>query len=233
MKLLHPTMLSILCAILLGCGASDDTSNKTTNVSYEGFWYNVSNDAYLEIMNNTALFRDCSVNNGYRVSESNELVGDTILTESTTYNLLRIDNNLTLSVEGFGKVSKFELQPSLPSVCTGDAIEITFSSPTSATAGIVTSFMVNFDYRLSSKTKGIVHLGFNTDTNNPRDTVLSNSTFLISQAETGSGSLSADIKPVYYNMPDSFKISVILTEDPLLGAPISLSSYDVDVTVTQ
>ena len=67
-----------------------------------------------------------------------ELDGDTILLGSLTYNLLRVDNKLTLSTEGFGDIAELTLQSSTPSICTGDAIKITFNSPTSATEGMLT-----------------------------------------------------------------------------------------------
>ncbi len=228
MRLIHAVLISMSCLILFGCSDSDDT----TSVSYEGNWYNTSADSYLEITNsNTALFRECSVNNGYQVVGSGELEGDSIPSGSFTYKLLRAGNKLTLSAEGLGDIAELILQSSIPSVCTGDAIEITFGSPTSATEGILTTFTVNFDYRLISRDSAIVYFGFNTS--NSSNFTLTDNTFEITQAESGSGSLTADIMPVFYDSPDSFSIYVNISENPHPDVWAPLSSDNMAITVTQ
>lgn len=228
MNIIQTIVVIALCLFLIGCDGSDNSNSP----SFKGNWYNQTTDDYLEIKNNNTVFiRECSVNNGYHVISSGEIDGDTLYFGSFAYKLSRESNKLTVSSENSGFIWEYILQLSIPSNCTGDAIEITFISPSSVTEGMLTTFVVNFDYRLVSKENGIVYLGFNKT--GPDTFTISDSTFEITQAESGSGSLSAATLPVYYSPPDSFAVIVGISEN---SSPIPgefLSRDNMAVTVTQ
>ncbi len=209
----------------MSCGGGD-----SSDTSYEGYWRSLVTDHYLEIASdNTVTYRACAVNDGYRATHSGTITGDNLVFDSVNYQLTLADNSLTISDDANGVLSEYVRASSLPSVCTGDAIELTFISPTITTEGVVTTYMVNFDYRLASTNSGIVYLGFNTF--NVTDATLTSSTLEINNAETGSGSLSADVTPVYYDLPDSFFLYINLSENPHPVPWTPLASDLMTVTV--
>jgi len=219
-----------MTSIIISCGGGSGSGNNI-GVSYEGIWYNTSIDNYIEITNSEVLYRVCSINDGYRVSLKGKVDGDNFNILNTILKLSLSGDSLTISDSSSGSIVKYSRKSSIPVVCTGDAIEITLIAPTSVTEGLLTTFVVNFDYRLTSTNSGIVYFGFNTDVVN--SFTLTENTFKIVNAETSSGSLTADTLPVLYNLPDSFMLYVNLSNDPHPTPWVALSSDFIPVTVTK
>ncbi len=231
MNITRPASLCISCLILFSCGDSGDS----TNTPYEGNWYDASSDSYLEITSDGTVFtRKCTINDGYSATESHKITdNDTLFFNSYSYELSRTGDKLTLSGEiaGNNHIIELVLKSSIPSACINDTIEITSVSPASVVEGISTEFTVSFDYRLTSKDAGIVYLGFNTS--DPDGFILTDNTFEITQAELGSGSLTATEIPVFYDSPDSFKAYINLSENPHPTSWTPLQSVFASITVTK
>jgi len=220
--------IALICQMLIGC-FGDDSDNSNTS-PYAGAWYNESGKHYLEIeSDNTVTMRQCTMHNGYAPFYTGSVDGDKLDIFSMSFNLSLEGNILTLKDADGNVIFEYVRASSVPDVCNGDAIEITFSSPTSVTEGILTTFQVDFDYRLSSTNNGIVYLGFNTGEANAF--TLTTSTFEVYTTGTGSASLSADIIPVLYSSPDSFAIYVNISENPHPGSWSPLASNIIDVRV--
>lgn len=136
---------------------------------FSGHWYNSKSDYYLEIKSNGEIFDYyCTVNNGYQTDgmtkgtiEGNQIllpesdppiyVYDVSTNVSLNDNIMGIEFTLSWDENIIDQTySELEKSSQIPAVCTGDAIEITYASPTTATAGQETQFVVNFDYRLAS-----------------------------------------------------------------------------------
>lgn len=201
-KLLVLTLLT--GPLLLGCGGGGDSGN-----SFAGIWHSTSADEYLEIQSSgLAKHRVCSINDGYPVRNVGRINGNTLEIDSETYGIWLENDILNVLRDYDDRIFEFIRAWSVPDACAGDAIEITYVSPARATEGALTTFIVNFDYRLSSTTSGIVDLGFNL---NDADTFrFTGGVLEITGTGTGSGSLSAEVSPVFYEPPESFKAAVSL-----------------------
>jgi len=221
----------ITSQILLGCGGGDDSGNDS-GTSYVGFWRSTSAAHYVEVTkDNTAYIRECTVSNGYSIAYTGKVNGNDFSLLNFVYKLSLAQDVMTITTPSTNYTREYARASSIPDVCTDDAIDVTFVSPTATTEGTSTNFIVNFDYRLASKNNGIVHLGFNVDR---ADLItLTNSTLEITSAETGSGSLSATISPVFYAAPDSFQLYMFLSENPQADPWIPLSSEMVSINVTK
>ena len=91
-----------------------------------------------------------------------------------------------------------------------DAVEITSVTPTTAAADTSITFVVTFNYRLSSVPTGVVNLGFFTDPDSQRLTPQE----LRVLRGAGTGTLSATIAPTSYTRTTDFAVGVLLSEDP-------------------
>lgn len=158
--------------------------------------------------------------------------GNQIYTDYSTGKLSISDDTLTITDTTSGETGEYIKESSLPVVCYGDAIEITYFTPETAIEGVPTTFLVNFDYRLSSVDSATVYLGFNTDFVNGFS--LSDNTLGITEQGTGTGSFSQEVSPVFYAAPDSFKMSVILVEGIQPNISFSARSYQIaEIPVAQ
>lgn len=220
--------LILFSLFLSGCGGG---SNNGTD-SYQGYWKHEFVDTYLEIRSdNIARIRACSLNDGYVETDSGTLVDDELTIGSAVFNLALSGDSLIVTDDIIGAEVIFSRVASIPGECTGDAIEITSVTPSSVNEGVLTTFTVNFDYRLVSVENAIVDVGFNnTDPNIAR---LTEDTWEINSASLGSGWFVVDMTPVYYAEPDNFIVSVFLSENPHPTKWFPLSSSQSIITVTQ
>ena len=227
MKLINLVFFIFLCGILVSC--SENGGNST---SFNGNWYLATSDTFVEISSDDTVFiRECTLNDGYRVSYTGTINGDTIFLNDGGELILRLESDtLFVTVVSTDEVLELARMDSIPSLCQGDAIEITYVSPTSAIEGVLTTYIVNFDYRLSSSDSGEITLSFNTVDPNGFEVL---DTLILPQAETSSGSLTADVVPILYSSPNSFELSVDLWRYPRSSFPTSIYTARYAITVTQ
>ncbi|MGB5080769.1 MAG: hypothetical protein WBO23_08500 [Burkholderiales bacterium] len=211
---------------LMGCG-SGGGSDTPVQAPYAGNWYVASSDVYLEIKtDNTAVVRVCSAT-GYKAVVTGTIQGDSLTVFSTTFNLVRNGDTLTI-VDPTGLKVDFAQANAIPAVCPNDFIEITSVNPTTGTVNVPTSFTVSFDYQLVSKDNGIINLGFITSP----PSALTSSALTVTRG-AGSGSLTAFASPVEVPSPGSFSAFVILSEDPHLATWSPLKSDVEPIVVVQ
>lgn len=214
----------------MGCGSGGDSGDTPAQGPYVGNWHHASSDVYLEIQtDNTVVVRTCSAN-GYKAQGTGTIQGDSLTLSSTTFNLLRNGDALTL-VDPDGLKVELALTGAIPAVCSNDFIEITSVNPTTGTANVLTLFTVNFDYRLATKDNGIIYLGFNIPSD-PDAFALTSSTLAVTRG-AGSSSLTASGLPVEYPSPGSFAAYVNLSENPHPDAWTPLSYRTVPIVVVQ
>jgi len=226
-----PLVAALIATLsLVGCGGGGGGGGGDTPVqaSYVGNWYQASSDSYLEIKtDNTAVLRVCSAT-GYKAAGTGTIQGDTLSLSSTTLNLLRNGDTLTLVVPSAVKV-EFTLAGAIPAACPNNFIEITSVNPTTGTANVPTSFTVNFDYQLTTKDNGIIYLGFNIS---GPDAFTLTSSITVTRG-TRSDSLTASAAPVAYPSPGSFAAYLNLSEYPHPVEWTPLSSSTVPIVVVQ
>lgn len=196
MKSIIPTTL--LGLFLVGCGSDskDDTSE------YSGLWYYLESDTYFDISNSGSLSSySCTLNDGYVIEKniSGVIEGNSLQiidngVETSVFTLERDDTVLTIASDEITLL--FEKSDPIPNGCLGNAIEISFSSPLEAIEGIETSFIVNFDYRLTAASAD-VEIGFTSDESGSY-TISAQESFSIDESGLGSGSLMVDEVPVIF-----------------------------------
>lgn len=111
-----------------------------------------------------------------------------------------------------------------------DAITITSVTPDAVADGVPVTVTVNFNYRLQTKPKGIVYLGFNTT--GEADTYILAADRLTVGPGTGSSSLVAVVQPKYLAAPNAFQAYVNLSESPHADRWTPLASDRRALTVT-
>jgi len=232
----NPVVIAALLTTLsvMGCSGGDSGGGDApVQAPYVGNWYVAPADSYLEIKtDNTAVVRACSATGYNKILLTGTVQGDSLTLSSaafnlpaTTFSLLRNGDTLTV-VDPDGLKTELTLAGAIPTVCPNDFIDITSVNPATGTAGVPTSFTVNFDYQLASKDNGIIHLGFagsNVLTSNP----------LKVTRGAGSASLTASVLPVKSPSPGSFAAYVFLSEDPLPDPWTVLSSDFEAIEVVQ
>ena len=222
-------LIFILCSLLFsacGGGGNNDTG------SFQGYWKHEVVDLYLEIRNDNSVgIRACSLNDGYVETDSGTIVDDELTIGSEVYNLALSSGSLIMSNNSIGVEIIFSREASIPGECTGDAIEITSVTPSSASEGVLATFTVNFDYRLASVENAIVDVGFNNM--DPNIVRLTDNTWEINSTGLGSGWFVVEVTPVYYQEPDNFLVSVFLSENPHPTKWFPLSSSKSKIAVTQ
>lgn len=206
-------MLSLLCLLLLAAcnGESGTSSEKKQDDNFTGLWYEEKSDSYLEIKEpGVVLLRTCSLNDGYTAEEgaSYKLAGNKL---STLVEGGSFSSTLELKKEGTQLVLSYDLdsvlppgyawpsgavvltkQDTIPDSCDGDAIEITYYSPKEAIEGELTTFTVDYSYRLSSADKADFGVGF---TITDKTMVSFGELISVSSKGSGSGSFSFDYAP--------------------------------------
>jgi len=213
-------LLASLALMACGGGGGGGGGDTPAQASYVGNWYQASADLYLEVQtDNAVVLRTCSAT-GYKTAGTGTIQGDALTLSSTTFNLMRNGDTLTLVDPSAVKV-EFTLAGAIPAVCPNNFIEITSVNPSTSAAGVPTSFTVNFDYQLATKDNGIINLGFNIS--DPDTFTLTPSTLTVIRG-TGPGSLTASATPVEYPPPSTFAAFVILSEDPHPVPWVPLSS---------
>jgi hypothetical protein len=109
-------------------------------------------------------------------------------------------------------------------------VEIRNLTPTEVTAGQATTFTLDVAYNLVTAEQGIINLGFNTQN-------VHSYTFTSEKKEVAKGygivSFTVTTTPVKWDNPDSFKISVSLSENPHPASWTPLATDAEDIVVTQ
>ncbi len=227
-EVIYVVIVSLIIQGCVGGNGNDDDSSQ-----YEGIWYSNTYDSYYVIQNNNTIeVKECSVNHGYKTSYTGTISGNTVTIFNSDFKLNIVEDELNFSIDGINIAAPFAKKSSIPELCTGDAIEITFFSPEIAIEGDLTTFIVNIDYRLVSANSGTIHLGFNTNTEEPTSFRLTDSSFEIENTETGSASLTAVINPVYYAPPYEFLLYVNLSPSHTTGPWIPFANALTPVVIT-
>lgn len=223
-SIIRATQLSLwaLATLLTACGGGGPAPHPN---SYEGSWYQAELDIYLVIdADHQAAVRKCS-STGYKTTDqgSGHISGDSLVFPDGTAPMSR--NGDILAVDGLD----FVLASAPPTVCSGNYVEITSVTPTSTEAGSPSLFTVNFDYQLTTQSKGIIELGFNTMA---ADTVELELASLPVNQGNGNGALQATISTIQYPDPDHFEVSVFLSETNHLDTWTPLGSDVKPIEVT-
>ncbi|CAA0100896.1 Uncharacterised protein [BD1-7 clade bacterium] len=192
-----------LITFLLAC--SEDGNDDKSDLL--GWWKLTATDSYLRISadGKISVF-DCSVNDGYREVHSVQGVieNGTLTIQDNEPVVWNTKGEMLLDLDTQEAIA--ERANDLPSICTGNAIDIVSFSPETASVGISTQFSISFDYRLSTTSAAVILFGITSaddGTFSPAKTQ-----YEVLQAETGSGELVADITlvPLAENAPYSIDI---------------------------
>lgn len=223
-------MLSLLCLLLLAACNGESGSESSPDNKFSGFWSTEKSDGYLEIKESgDVLLRTCSLNDGYTAEEgiSYKLAGNKLstmmegFTFSGTLELKKEGKQLVLSYDkdivlppGHTLQSEAVLltkQDTIPDFCDGDAIEITYYSPKEAIEGELTTFTVDFSYRLSSSDKATIEVGF---TRKDHTTLLDNKKIELSSKGLGSDSFVVESVPLVIGSGVPYSMSILMEVNP-------------------
>lgn len=230
--------LLLLCVLFItsGCGGGAE-GNGTERVEneYAGVW--TSDDNYLKITNEgDVVIYKCSFYDGYIPdnSETGTVVGNemVLINDLETYSvqLEKQTENIVLTRDN----EKIILKPAeLPSICDEDGIELTFSSPQKAVEGELTTFTVDFDYRLSSSASAIIKVGFTSNDDGDFAFNYYNPKLEITERGFGSGTLSVESRPLFFENGTPYSLYLILydnTDGAETFIPFSSAKVVIDVS---
>lgn len=111
-----------------------------------------------------------------------------------------------------------------------DYLEITSVEPGSVDEGVETSFVISFDYRLVSESSAYVLVGFNDDVAEPNRYPVED--VMVLEAPTaGSETITVSANPVYYELPERYRIYVNLSplEHGSPWRPLAGDTWEIDV----
>lgn len=222
--------------LVSACGGGGSSNPpETPEPPFAGNWYNATIDRYLSIRaDNTATHLECS-SQGYRKIPEGSVgtLEDTQLTFGTrTYLLQRDGDSLTMTGPDQNTVV-LARHATVPSVCTGNYIEITAVTPDAAAEGSTTSFKVDFTYQLSSNSQGVIDIGFNTIATS-NSYFMQAADFKVTRGQ-GTGTLTASIVPIVRDTGNAFSAYAALSDDPhpSTWSPLSSDSRAISVTSAQ
>jgi hypothetical protein len=164
------SVITIITALTItSCGGGGQSGDKTPiDNKYAGIWYDDENDTYLKILDSgVASLYICTLHEGYQENPGiyAEVINDELnVTEeqsSYVYSLQIQNQNLLLSSTNVSLA--LTMVDSIPTICENDAIEIVYLSPLEVYEGELTTFIVNYEYRLTSAENGEIGVGFTSD----------------------------------------------------------------------
>lgn len=219
MKVINSILTAVIMSLVIGCGGSGsgDKKDQENKSKYAGIWYASTIDRYLEIKNDDEVyFRKCSVNDGYKIDPlvsalifEDEIVEDYFGREIVS-ELSLSSNSQTLTFGGDREGLSFEKKSALPSICTNNAIDITYYSPMEAFDQESTTFVVNFDYRWTKSVDGRARIGHTF--NEEGHFSLTEEEHQISSIGVGSGSIEITITPEFFENGTPFILYATLTD---------------------
>jgi hypothetical protein len=151
------SVITIITALTItSCGGGGQNGDKLpVDNKYVGIWYDDGNDTYLKILDSgVASLYICTLHEGYQENSGiyAEVINDELnVTEeqsSHVYSLQIQNQNLLLSSTNVSLA--LTMADSIPTICENDAIEIVYLSPLEVYEGELTTFIVNYEYRLTS-----------------------------------------------------------------------------------
>lgn len=219
------TMVALTSLLMAGCGS--DGESDSSNQDFTGYWYNAKGDSYIDIRSNGDMYGyKCTLNEGYQSDGSvtgkisgNQVTFTNDASDGTaqvtaTRNGDTLTFNLTQTKDGktFTAATSGTKTDQIPTICTGDAIEVTYASPTTATAGQETQFVVSFDYRLTSTAKATIQLAYPVDSDLeylwPRNAILH-----LDKKGMGSGSFTATVTPEKLSNNKPYRLLLEMSQD--------------------
>ena len=202
--------LCLLSLITVGCG-----NGQSVKISeYAGIWYDIEYDRYIEVFSNGdyVLYR-CTVNDGYVTN--GEILGNFNGDELTVYHtsgdetlsVERVENGIIIIEDGYTFLH--EKAEKIPETCSGDAVDITYHSPESAKVGELTTFIVDFDYRLTSSSHAMISIFF---TSSQYGSITSKKRIEVFPTELESDTLTDDTIPLIFENGEPFELYVIMSD---------------------
>lgn len=211
MPLLASTMILSACGG--GSSSSGDRIEALQVNEYAGVWYLAEADNYLKITDdgNGRIYR-CSLYDGYRADErvSLQVSGDIVTLshdggDEGEVKLMRNGEQLSL-IAGIEEIN-YQQQAAMPDACNGNAVEITYVSPTEAVLGVEQTFVVNFDYRVADISAELA-IAFTSD-DGERTIINSDETILVDDRDIASGSITVNHTRRYQG-DDAYSLYVLM-----------------------
>ncbi|MBT4733309.1 hypothetical protein HOB87_15290 [Candidatus Woesearchaeota archaeon] len=205
---------SFLVLALLGC--DEDKKETSTTSKYTGVWQEETSDNIIEIKGNgDVVHYECALSGDFTETIlegfTSTVEGDDIVWsykgESFTA-ILEIDNNILTTIEVGEDPSTLKRLSSIPEMCDGNAIEISYISTTEVFEGEDTTFVIDLNYRLSEPTATIRVL-FSGE--NEVFFFPDNNTLEISQNSYGSSSITVNHRAINLEGAEPYYIYVFMT----------------------
>ena len=230
MKLILYFVLCLPLIFISGCNIISNSDSNTEINKYAGNWYSQEIDYYIRITNDGKVYKHyCSIDDGY---ESDGSLYGIVINDALTYVIgdpaqITAQEN-EISFVDFGLAVSFEKRSEIPEVCNNNAIKITFYSPEEATEGELTTFVINFDYRLSSPPSAIIRVG--VAPRRSEDFIQPDVELIITEKGLSSGSLTVQIKPLFFADKQLFKLYILMyieQEKEGITSSITIASEEV------
>ncbi|PKF61103.1 hypothetical protein CW745_12415 [Psychromonas sp. psych-6C06] len=211
-------LIFVTVLFIVACNSGSETeSNK-----YDGFWK--LDDTYLEITNlGEIIIYDCTLSDGYTrtIGDFARVVGNEMIINGRdvkdSYQLSISDGR----VIGTDDELKFVLEPAeLPTLCE-DGVEIVYNYPQEAIEDELTTFTVDFDYRLSTDSEAVVRIAVRSA---EYGLIFSDDQYIeIQKNDLGRGSFTVEATPFISNdREEPFALYIFLFITPELESQNSI-----------
>lgn len=220
--------------LLMGCGGEDSSSND----DFVGIWFDEEKLTLLKVNSTGEVFTYECVYDQYEVMTniSGDVRNNEIYIVSNgpsfeiTYQAEFSDNKMNLvSGELSFVLSKLE---NIPSYCESDWIKITFASPEQANVDTYVTFIINYDYRLSSDSTAIIKLCF-TFGEDGSCLLLQENSESVTESGLGSGSLTVNDIPTSIEGSSLYSVSVLMNSTNQETEYLSFAGDRIEITIIE
>jgi hypothetical protein len=213
------TTISIFIFFLFSC----DSNNEDKNSKYSGIWIEEISENIIEILDDgEVIFYDCNFS-GYQPIEELDYdihieEDEFILTSHSEVitSVLSIDENVLTFTQNEVEVSSMEKLDSIPDLCFGSAIQISYISTTEIIDGQAATFTIDFDYRLTEPVAEIEVYFSSVDGNldAPRQVALE-----VFESSSGNASVTIDYTPVKITDDEPYYVYLYMLKADIESGP--------------